>query len=88
MHWATDTEIECTDCEGHGEVMQQNGTFGFQYIESCTACKGTGWRAPTQDELDNAAEAAYQRQFEGEPPMSFTERAEMQAKRDAQWGVK
>jgi hypothetical protein len=34
------------------------------------------------------AEDAYTRQFDGEPPMSFTERAEMQAKRDAQWGVK
>jgi len=30
----------------------------------------------------------YQRQFEGEPPMSARERDEMQAKRDARWGVK
>lgn len=80
IHWATDTEIECPDCEGHGYDI-------FPEVD-CDACLGKGWRAPTADELDNAAEAAYERQLEGEPPMSFSERAEMQAKRDAQWGAK
>lgn len=65
-------EIECPDCEGHG----------------CEVCNFTGWREPTEAEADALAEAAYDRQFEGEPPMSFAERVEMQAKRDAQWGVR
>ena len=83
MHWATDTEIECLECQGHGAVL-----IAIDDAVTCPACNGEGLRAPTQDELDNAAEDAYQRQFEGEPPMSFSERAEIQAKRDAQWGVK
>ncbi len=78
-HWATDTEIECTDCDGHGEVMRKDGMFGFQYIDGCTACNGAGYRAPTADELDNMAEDAYSRQFEGEPPLSQRERDEWEA---------
>jgi DnaJ-class molecular chaperone len=81
-------EIECPECVGTGSAQSPcDGppTFGFV---SCPACNGTGWREPTQDEADSMAEDAYQRQFEGEPPMSFAERCEMQAKRDAQWGVK
>ena len=90
MHWATDTEIECIDCDGNGWTPKVwfYGRRKTITEETCFDCNGTGFRAPTADELDNMAEAAYQRQFEGEPPMSFTERAEMQAKRDAQWAVK
>jgi hypothetical protein len=87
MHWSTDTEIECAECEGTGKIMPQNW-YTFKVARTCLDCKGTGYRAPTANELDNAAEAAYQRQFEGEPPMSQRERDEMQARRDAQWGVK
>ena len=83
MDWATDTEIECLDCQGHGAVL-----IAIDDATTCPACNGEGYRAPTADELDNAAESEYQRQFEGEPPMSFAERSEMQAKRDEQWGVK
>jgi RecJ-like exonuclease len=72
-------EIECPDCEGHG------WTHGG--LTECTACKGKGWREPTEEEANTLAEAAYDRQFEDEPPMSFAERTEMQAKRDAQWGA-
>ncbi len=139
MHWATDTEIECTDCDGHGhpkgqpnvdlgatdetysvglwisringlqshlriimdglptnaewlrgqvEAAQREAARYVADFAPCPACEGNGYRAPTADELDNMAEAAYDRQFEGEPPLSARERDEMQAKRDAQWGVK
>jgi hypothetical protein len=80
-------EIECRDCDGNGERIC-NWTFQnrlHRTVEQCTACNGHGWRDPTPDELDSMAEDAYQRQFEGEPPISQRERDEMQAKRDAQW---
>ncbi len=80
-------EIECTACEGTGEVMPENW-YTFKVAFTCKDCNGAGWRAPTQDELDNMAEDAYTRQFEGEPPMSQRERDESQARREAQWGVK
>lgn len=76
-------EIECAECCGNGQTFGKN--IGEDII--CPHCKGKGWRAPTADEADAMAEAAYDRQFEGEPPLTFAERVEMQAKRDAQWGV-
>ena len=88
MHWATDTQIECLDCEGQGQIDIYKDHRGPNLWPDCKACGGTGLRAPTQDEIDNEADAAYQRQFEGEPPLSARERDEMQANRDAQWGVK
>jgi RecJ-like exonuclease len=82
-------EIECPDCDGNGWVGKRLPRVGGGVHEvTCEHCNGTGWREPTQDEADNMAEAAYDRQFEGEPPMSFAERTAMQAKRDADWGVK
>jgi DnaJ-class molecular chaperone len=82
-------EIECTDCDGHGWIAKRLPKVGGGLHEvNCEFCNGTGWRAPTPDELDNMAEDAYTSQFEGEPPLSQRERDEMQAKRDAQWGVK
>ncbi|WP_256435263.1 hypothetical protein [Croceicoccus sp. YJ47] len=42
----------------------------------------------TQDEANDAAADAFSAMCEGEPPLTFAERAEMQAKRDAEWGVK
>lgn len=87
MFYVNDTEIECLDCNGEGNIWNNADTTSGQRVD-CEACKGTGCRAPTQDELDNMAEDAYQRQFEGEPPLSQRERDEMQAKRDAQWGVR
>jgi DnaJ-class molecular chaperone len=80
-------EIECPDCDGEGRIWNNCDPTSGQSVD-CDACNGKGWREPTQDEADNMAEDAYQRQFEGEPPMSFAERTEMQAKRDADWGVK
>jgi len=77
-------EIECSECCGNGQTIGKNS--GEDII--CPQCKGVGWRAPTADEIEQMASDAYDRQFEGEPPMSFAERTEMQAKRDAQWGVK
>jgi hypothetical protein len=88
MHWATDTEIECAECEGRGWIAKRVPSLGRGVHEvTCEHCNGHGYRAPAADELDNMAEAAYQRQFEGEPPMSQRERDEMQARMDAQWGV-
>ena len=78
-------EIECPDCMGHGTRLLPGV---LDDADTCPACSGKGWREPTEDEADALAEAAYDRQFEGEPPLSFAERTAMQAKRDAQWGVK
>lgn len=90
-------EIECRDCDGEGSVEHR---FLSNYVSpqaecppdpvrvECEACNGKGWREPTEEDADALAEAAYDRQFEGEPPMSFGERTAMQSKRDAQWGVK
>lgn len=66
-------EIECRDCSGYGWMSRREAT---NVLGDCTFCNGTGWRVPTQDELDNMAEDAYQRQFEGEPPSSAQERYE------------
>ena len=82
-------EIECPECEGNGWIVSRVPLLGrgiHQY--NCPHCNGHGWRAPTAEEADALAEAAYDRQFEGEPPLSQRERDEMQAKRDAQWGVR
>ena len=78
-------EIECPDCDGKGQVDRQH--LRPQLID-CDACDGKGWREPTQEELNDMAADAFSDMCEGEPPLSFAERTEMQAKRDAQWGVK
>ena len=78
-------EIECPDCDGFGWITKREAT---NILGDCLPCKGSGWREPTEVEADALVEAAYDRQFEGEPPMSFAERTEVQAKRDAQWGVR
>lgn len=77
MHWATDNEIECAECEGQGQIDVNKDDRGPSFWPDCKACNGTGLRAPTPDELDSMAEAAYDRQFEGEPPISMAERHEM-----------
>lgn len=84
-----DDEIECRDCNGNGEKLI-NWTFQnrrHRTVEQCPKCNGHGWRAPTQDELDDMASDAYDRQFEGEPPLSASERDEVQRKREKQWGA-
>lgn len=91
--WVVGYNLEAGCCGGSQWECGGRGCTGaipieVQVRQECEACEGTGFRAPTADELDNAAEVAYQRQFEGEPPLSQRERDEMQAKRDAQWGVK
>ena len=80
-------EIECTDCDGEGRIWNNADPTSGQYVD-CDACHGDGWREPTQEELNDMAADAFSDMCEGEPPLSFAERAEMQAKRDAQWGVK
>ena len=77
-------EIECPNCKGEGFIRHNQWPFG----PTCTDCAGIGWRAMTDDEASDAAESALSDACEGEPPMSFSERTEMNAKRDAQWGVK
>ena len=69
-------EIECRECGGQGQIDLVKGTGGPSTWPDCRACKGTGWRAHTQDEADELAEAAYDRSLEGEPPMSMQERYE------------
>ena len=77
-------QIECNDCQGEGIIWNNADPTSGQSVD-CDACHGEGWREPTADEASDMAEAAYQSQFEGEPPLSQRERDEMQAKRDARW---
>ena len=71
-------EIECSDCDGHGERWDAQ-----RVSHQCTACNGEGWRGMTGDELDAAAE----RQAEdaaSEPPATLAEqhRAAWQQKQE------
>ena len=79
--------IECQDCDGEGVIWNNADPTSGQSVQ-CYACHGEGWREMTEDEANDAAADAWSDLCESEPPMSMAERAEMQAKRDAQWGVK
>lgn len=77
-------EIECPDCDGHGAVKNPN-LHGFRddpaYTTpppdpariNCTACDGEGWRAPTDDEIAEMAEAQAEDAASGEPPVTMQE---------------
>ena len=82
-------EIECPACDGNGWLPRRWAFNSRVQLteEDCTECNRTGWRTMTQDEADDAAADAFSDLCEGEPPMTAQERAGMQAKRDAQWGV-
>lgn len=67
------SEIECHECCGNGQILGPKS--GEDII--CPHCNGAGWRPETEDEADARAEAAYDRQFEGEPPLSAQERYEI-----------
>lgn len=81
-----ETEIECRDCDGEGEVEHPHLQGGYispqaecppdPVMIECEACNGKGWRAMTEDEADAAAEAAWDRAQEGEPPITMQERYE------------
>lgn len=82
-------EIECVQCDGNGWIAKRLPRVGGGLHEvNCIDCSGHGWRLETEDEANDRAADAFSDMCEGEPPMSFSERSEMQAKRDAQWGVK
>ena len=79
-------EIECRDCDGEGRIWNNCDPTSGQSVD-CDACGGEGWREPTDEELNDMAADAFSDMCEGEPPLSFAERAAMQAKRDEQWGA-
>lgn len=81
----TDNEIECPDCDGFGWLDRRGWT---DVHGDCKPCKGTGWRPETQEEANDRAADAFSDMCEGEPPIGFFERVEMNAKRDGQWGLK
>lgn len=76
-------DIECTSCNGHGEVCGVNPNRRSRFVGmddlspddftvECPDCCGNGWRPMTQDEIDDAAE----RQAEdamSEPPVTMAE---------------
>lgn len=77
-------EIECPDCNGHGEVCGVNRNRRSRFVGcadlspddftvNCESCDGKGWRAPTEDELADMAESQAEDRASGEPPMSAQE---------------
>ena len=79
-------EIECHECEGEGVIWNNaDPTSGQSVI--CDECNGVGWRLETEEEANDRASDAFSDMCESEPPVSFQERCELNAKRDAQWGV-
>lgn len=77
-------EIECAECDGHGynNIIRCCGNAlasgaccgnGIDDTEECDFCRGQGWRAATDDELANMAEAQAEDAASGEPPMSVQE---------------
>lgn len=81
-------DIECTTCNGHGEVIGVNPNRRSRFVGmddlspddftvECTDCAGTGCRPMTQDEIDDAAADAFSDMCEGEPPLTMQERLAM-----------
>lgn len=68
-------EIECPDCDGTGDIWNNNDPTSGQRVD-CDECKGTGWRAPTDEERDDMAANAFSDMCEGEPPITAQERHE------------
>ncbi len=62
-------EIECPACDGYGFIPPQ-ARMGS--TEDCDECEGSGFRPMTQDEINDTAEAAYERDL-SEPPVSLDE---------------
>ena len=78
------TDVECTTCNGHGEVCGVNPNRRSRFVGmddlspddftvECSDCAGHGWRPMTDDELADAAEAQHEAMCEGEPPVSMDE---------------
>lgn len=63
-------EIECRDCDGHGARLVPGK---LDDADACPACEGRGWRAMTEDEMADAAEAQHEAMCEGEPPVTMAE---------------
>jgi hypothetical protein len=72
-------EIECSRCEGMGEwdegpLPAHSAAEEPEYRQViCPDCGGKGWRAPTDDELAEMAEAQAEDAASGEPPVSVQE---------------
>lgn len=73
---SSEIEIECPQCDGWGStvVKSASGLMTFRTADDhCPACNGTGWRAPTDDELSDMAERQAEDAASGEPPMTVQE---------------
>lgn len=68
-------EVECDSCSGEG-FLQSAAPFP-RMGPDCPDCNGTGYRPTTDDELNDMAEAAWERAQEGEPPLSLDEQHRM-----------
>lgn len=66
-------DIECPECDGHGTRLIPGK---LDDAGTCPDCHGHGWRPMTQDEIDDAAEAAWSELCEGEPPVTMREQHE------------
>lgn len=77
-------DVECEACNGHGEVCGVNPNRRSRFVGQddlspddftveCAACAGSGFRAMTQDEIDDAAADAFSDMCEGEPPITMAE---------------
>lgn len=91
-------DIECTTCNGHGEVCGVNPNRRSRFVGhddlspddftvECPDCHGHGWRPMTDDEIEDAAADAFSDLCEGEPPISADERYQIAAARSARWGM-
>lgn len=73
-------EVECTACEGEGIIWNNADPTSGQSCQ-CDECHGNGWRPETDEEANDRAADAFSDMCESEPPLSFAERCEMDAKR-------
>ncbi|MFN3474039.1 MAG: hypothetical protein ACK4ZW_08345 [Blastomonas sp.] len=81
-------EIECPDCNGHGERNTATPSQRARYLhhddvspddctEPCPDCGGRGWRPMTEEEAADAAADAFSDMCESEPPVTMAERQAM-----------
>lgn len=68
--------ICCGNAEWECGAQGCTGPIDGRQLIQCQACHGTGWRAMTEDEANDAAADAFSDMCESEPPISALERLE------------